>query len=137
MISFNKRRIIMGIRFTHCGASWSYSGFNRFRTKLAKEIGIDLYKMEGFIELGVVKPFSISWKLVNDPIVPLLNHSDCEGCLTPDECAQVAPRLRDLIQNWPNDIENNIDESYDTHMALKLIEGMYYCSLNNVNLYFI
>jgi hypothetical protein len=33
-----------------CG-QWSYSGFNAFRKKLARQIGIDLDQMEGFGEM--------------------------------------------------------------------------------------
>lgn len=39
----------MGLDFTHCEAHWSYSGFMVFRRKLAKAIGVDLNRMEGFV----------------------------------------------------------------------------------------
>lgn len=86
----------MGLNFRHSNVCWGYSGFNLFRERLASEIGIDLRKMEGFGGGG-------SWVNIIDPIVPFLNHSDCEGELTPSECLSVAPRLRQLIANWPND----------------------------------
>jgi hypothetical protein len=101
----------MGLDFSHCEASWAYSGFMRFRVKLAKEIGIDLIKMQGFTDNG------LSWAKIKDPIVPLLYHSDCDGELTVEECKAVAPRLRELVADWP-------DHDFDKSKALELAFGM-------------
>lgn len=114
----------MGLGFSHGKASWAYSGFNRFRTKLAKEIGIDLDKMIGFPE-GI-----ISWTTVDDDIARLLNHSDCGGELFPEECAKIAPRLKELVAGWN-------DDDYDKREALQLIEGMEECIENNESLEFL
>lgn len=103
----------MGLDFSHCEARWSYSGFGRFRRRLAKQIGINLDDMYGF---GGER----EWDTVNDPIKPLLDHSDCDGVLTPEECKLVYPRLEELIRDWD-------DEDYDKQQALELIEGMKYC----------
>ena len=73
--------------------SWSYSGFDDFRQRLAREIGIELNEMEHF---GGARP----WSDVVSDIVPLLNHSDCDGELSPEDCARVAPALRRLIARW-------------------------------------
>jgi len=100
----------MGLNFSHCEARWSYSGFNRFRDRLANELGFSIYEMRGF---GGTRIFSE----INDDIIPLLDHSDCDGSLTPDECAKVAPRLRELVKGWS-------DEDYDKVKALDLAEGM-------------
>lgn len=106
-----------------CNApSWSYGGFGEFRRRLAAEIGINLHEMKGF--LGGWRP----WKM-RDPIVPLLNHSDCDGVLTPAECAQVAPRLRELVAEWE-------DDNYDRDMALKLADAMDACVADGVDLEF-
>jgi len=99
----------MGIDFSHCTAHWSYSGFHAFRQRLAKKIGITLDGMDGFRG-------SLSWDSVKDPIVPLLNHSDCDGELLPADCRKVIPRLLTLISDWDND--------YDRKMAEELITGM-------------
>jgi len=104
----------MGIDFSHCDAHWAYSGFHTFRTNLAKEIGINLENMLGF-------GGSFKWDNVQDDIVPLLNHSDCDGELSVEECKRVAPRLRELVSNWtlwP------LDKGYDHEHALLLAEGM-------------
>lgn len=102
----------MGLDFSHCNARWAYSGFMRFRRKLANEIGMDLSKMEGFD--GDI-PFS-NYK---DDIIPLLDHSDCDGELTVEECKKVAPRLRELVSTWE-------DTDRDKKIALELADGMDY-----------
>ncbi|WP_313469847.1 hypothetical protein [Lysinibacillus sp.] len=99
----------MGLNFSHCDVGWSYSGFNNFRRRLAQQIEMDLDDMVGF---GGNIPFHI----YQDDIVPLLNHSDCDGELTPDECKQVAPRLRELVSGWEDD--------YEKSKALDLADGM-------------
>ena len=99
----------MGIDFSRGNAHWSYGGFNSFRHRLAECIGIDLDDMLGF-------GGDIQWDTVNDPIEPLLNHSDCDGVLTAEQCLTVAPRLAELVKDWPDD--------YDKSHALELVEGM-------------
>ena len=112
----------MGLDFSHCDAHWSYGGFHAFRCRIADEIGINLDEMEGF---GGSK----SWDEVNDPIVPLLNHSDCDGHLTPEECRIVYPRLIQLVSHWD-------DNDYDKINALELAKGMKICSEQGENLLF-
>jgi hypothetical protein len=104
----------MGLDFSHCNARWSYTGFSRFRARLAEAAGLK--------ELNnlVIK---------NDPILPLLAHSDCEGILTPEECRSVAPRLRDLVSNWQ-------DGDYDKDTGLELAEGMESAASKNEDLEF-
>lgn len=137
----------MGLDFNHSDAHWAYSGFNRFRTKLAEEIGICLPLMEGFwneksssstMELTKLivgtktmgehffwlpqKP--LKWDNINDPIVDLLYHSDCDGELSSEQCKKIAPRLRELIKDWD-------DKDYDKEQALLLAEGMENCAKKN------
>src|SRR3546814_12914881 len=93
----------MGLDCSHTGAHWAYSGFTRFRRALAKHEGIDLDAMEGFQRHGDDRP-RVSWNTVTTPLKPLLDHSDCDGELTPEECRQVAPRLREVVKAvWPGD----------------------------------
>lgn len=69
-----------------------YSSFNELRRWLAElALGIDLSDMRGF---GGCRP----WDEVDDDLAPLLNHSDFDGDLTPEECARVAPRLREVLE---------------------------------------
>lgn len=89
-------------------AHWAYSGFARFRQEIAEMEGITLKDMAGFG--GFINPGckQIPWDTVDSPIVPLLNHSDCDGDLSPEECAQVYPRLAELVEQLkdPYDRDN-------------------------------
>jgi len=64
----------------------SYSGFNAFRRKLAKCFGLELEEMQGF---GGKK----DWKRVDKGIAVLLNHSDCEGTITPAKAQKLLTAL--------------------------------------------
>lgn len=82
----------MGLDTTHNAWHGPYSSFNRWRTNIAKLIGIDLDKMAGFSG-------TIPWDRVTDHLKDLLYHSDCDGELTPEQCEAIAKRLRELIPN--------------------------------------
>jgi hypothetical protein len=119
----------MGIDFSPSEAHWSYSGFHSFRKRLAKEIGINLDEMEGYI-LGETysDKKSKSWKGIKDPIRYLLDHSDCDGHITPKRCKRVAQRIRKLVDGWGSD--------YDKTNALYLAEGMEQAAKENINFEF-
>jgi hypothetical protein len=71
----------MGLDFSHGSVHFGYSGFMSFREKLCKlALGTELKEMDGF---GGCR----SWDDLDDPIVPLLNHSDCDWDLR-DEARQ-------------------------------------------------
>lgn len=112
----------MGLDFSHCDARWAYSGFNRFRNRLSAAININYENMEGCG--GDQK-----WEEIKDAILPLLNHSDCDGELSPEECKTIAPRLLEIIAPWPND-------DYDKIQATELAEGMQWAASKNENLEF-
>lgn len=117
----------MGIDFSHSDAHWAYSGFNRFRRALAQHEGFDLDRMLGFTRAAD----AVSWDTVTSPLKPLLNHSDCDGEMTPAECAQVAPRLREVVRAvWPDPRE------YDHAHGLLLAEAMERCAANGEPLVF-
>jgi hypothetical protein len=104
----------MGLDFSHSEAHWSYGGFHNFRTKLADEISFDLNDMQGF---GGCK----SWDDIQDDIIPLLLHSDCDGELSPDDCAKVYPRLLELVSKWNED-------DWDKKKAVMLADGLKLCA---------
>jgi hypothetical protein len=112
----------MGLDFHNSDAHWSYSGFARFRERLAKHEGFDLDEMQGFNGL---RP----WSEITTALKPLLDHSDGDGELTPEECAQVAPRLREVLAGWEQD-------DYDTHSGRLLADGMEWCAANGEPLEF-
>lgn len=126
-------------------AGWSYSGFNDFRRRLAKEIGIDnLQDMEGFgnnewihhlwenpekaeklRQEDLARPRR-AWSEINDAIVPFLHHSDCDGELTAEECRQIAPRLRELVSRWGDSNTINVNpefrEKYPQYPATMVLD---------------
>jgi hypothetical protein len=80
----------MGLRVTHNCFEGAYSGFSKFRKDLGKAIGINLNEYKGF---GGELDFSI----VYHGIVPLLNHSDCDGVLTVNEAVLIVGGLTDIL----------------------------------------
>jgi len=100
----------MGLDFIGSDVHFSYSGFHFFRIELAKSIGIDLEKMEGF-------GGNISFDTVNDGIKDFLNHSDCDGYLNPSQMKQIIPRLREIVNTWE-------DSDWEKERALKLANDM-------------
>jgi hypothetical protein len=90
---------------------WSYSGFHAFRERLghqadllAPDVSIDhWYDRTGSFAYAA----GDSWarrsypSQFNEPLVLLL--ADCEGDLSPDQCRRLAPRLRELMKDWPAD----------------------------------
>jgi hypothetical protein len=118
----------MGLDFSHTDAHWAYSGFMRFRIRIAATLGINLERMEGFTrDSNVSNP--TSWDTIDDDIKVLLNHSDCDGELSPEECRKVAPRLREIVSPWP-------DDDFDKQQALLLADGMDKVAKNNEPLEF-
>lgn len=114
----------MGIDFSHCDASWSYNGFSSMRTALAKHVGITLENMKGFSESAIVGRGlpGEDWPEVEDePLVLLLNHSDCDGELTPEELRILLPRLKVVVKEMM--YENELFE-YDSDQLLELMDGM-------------
>lgn len=108
----------MGIDFSHSDAHWSYGGFHNFRAMLAEHEGIDLDQMQGSARVGDDGP-RISWDTVLTPLKPLLDHSDCDGNLSPEDCAAIAPHLRKVVcEIWTN------PDAYDRVSGLELADGM-------------
>lgn len=96
--------------------SWSYSGFMDFRVRVASSVGIELRSMEGFSADGEGCP----WSAVETDMKALLQHSDCEGEMTAEECAKVEPELRRVIESWlePPEVD------YDKRTGLRLCDAM-------------
>lgn len=81
----------MGLDTSHDCWHGAYSAFARWRKRIAASIGINLDSMEGF-------GGSASWaRLGTDPIVALLNHSDCDGEIAHEVCGPLADRLEGLL----------------------------------------
>ena len=121
----------MGLDTTHGAWRGPYSSFNRWRTELAKRLGIPLSLMEGFYprknDSGFIHPFSMVMLAIENnsmgakeqferetsmfpllwesfkpnPLHELLYHSDCDGELTPQQCKSIADSLDLIIKESP------------------------------------
>jgi hypothetical protein len=98
----------VNLKFSHSDAYWSLSGFKKFKKRLAACIGLDLKNMQHF---GGKR----SWGTVADDIALLL-HWDCLTELPPAVCSAIAPRLKELVANWP--------DGHDRVNALRLADSM-------------
>lgn len=112
----------MGLNFRGSSARWSYGGFMCFRIRLAKELGCDFKKMCGLHSPTREPDEAENQKFLalNDPITPLIMHSDCDGTISAKTCGPVGQRLLELIKDWP-------DGDYDKEQAILLAEGMADC----------
>jgi hypothetical protein len=120
----------MWLNFSNCDAEWSYGGFHRFRKRIAEKIGVNLDVMDGFGGHPLSESIgSISWDTVEDEIKLFLNHSDCDGDLSPEECSKIIPRLEFLISEFES-------TDYDKINAIKLIDCMKGCVANGESLIF-
>lgn len=94
----------MGLDLSHGDFRIGYGGFMVLRRMLAAEIGIHLNKMAGFVNFEgdwETRTFSevnghLPWDNVNSPLVPLLNHSDCDGDIDIEHLGPLAKELRRL-----------------------------------------
>ena len=88
----------MGLDTTHNAWNGPYSSFGSWRKWLAKQAGFNLDDMEGF---GGGKEWSEEMKAKD--YYPLLNHSDCDGVLTPLECQKTAKFLGHIMAKGNSD----------------------------------
>ncbi len=82
--------MLMGLSTSHNGWNGSYSSFGEWRAHLCRAAGL------GDIEQYVGFEGAREWP-EGDPLVKLLNHSDCEGDIAPDDCSAIADRLEKLL----------------------------------------
>lgn len=86
----------MGLDTTHDCWTGSYSSFGSFRRALAEAVGIDLQEMQGF---GGTKEWPST---ESEPLVYLLNHSDCDGQIAVDALLPLSARLRVVADKLPS-----------------------------------
>ncbi len=94
----------MGLDTTHNCWHGPYSSFNRFRFSLAKQIGIDLNEYDGYDKGGT--------KILTDikhDLMPLFNHSDCDGELSVEESTQISKGLTQVLENFNEEIKADFD----------------------------
>ena len=82
----------MGLDTTHGCWNGAYSSFNKFRHDLANQIGINLDDYAGY---GGDKDL----ESIEHGIMPLLNHSDCDGSLSVEESKSIAEGLAFILDD--------------------------------------
>src|SRR6266704_3253374 len=86
----------MGLDTSHGCWHGAYSAFQRWRGTLMRvAYQRDIMSMQGF---GGKTPWS---SLGKDPLIVLLNHSDCDGIIKAKDCAPLADRLENLSRMIP------------------------------------
>jgi hypothetical protein len=85
----------MGLDTSHNAWHGPYSSFNRFRYWLAEKAGINLNEYLGYGHASATKELTS----IDHKLMPLFNHSDCEGELTPLECKQIAEGIDEVLKN--------------------------------------
>jgi len=119
------------------GIGFTYHSFHEFRNRIARYCGFpnaypdtdgDIYK-------------NFRWKEMESthPMFPLMDHSDCDGEMDPDDCGKVGAHLKVLADEWKAEPENEDDKDreYDIEMAEKLSEVMLQCYKNDETLLFL
>jgi len=89
----------MGLDTSHNCWHGPYSVFARFRKSLACQIGIDLNDYYGYGKGGVK-----DLRKIKHELMPLFNHSDCDGKLTIKQSKSIVVGLNKVLENF---IENN------------------------------
>lgn len=84
----------MGLDTTHNCWHGAYSSFNRFRYSLAEQIGVNLDEYDGY-GFG-----DKDLESIDHDIMPLLNHSDCDGELTVEESKRIVNGLNNILENF-------------------------------------
>lgn len=93
----------MGLDCSHDAFSGAYSAFNSFRKTVCRAFGGSFppHGRTGLDDSLIYFAFDDSGKPVNtdvpDGIIAFLTHSDCDGALSPAECAKVADDLEKLL----------------------------------------
>lgn len=111
----------MGLCTTHGCWNGSYGSFNTFRHKLAEYIGINLddyYGYQSSFDRNKPVPYK-DLETINHGIGPLLNHSDCDGELTPQECQEILDGLQQIVDDPTNGValKDNYEYPWQTHNA--------------------
>ena len=98
----------MGLDTSHNAWHGPYSSFNVFRRWLAEKIEINLNDYIGYGNEDATKELNS----INHKLMPLFNHSDCDGLLTPDECKQIAEGLDDVLKNITQEEAEHPDNKF-------------------------
>lgn len=127
----------MGLVITHGTWNGAYSAFHKWRTEIAKHLGIPLDLMEGFyvknehdplvllnftypkgdeLEMAALRRIEVNFPLLWDafkpnPLHELLYHSDYDGEIEWSKCEVIADELEKLLPELP-------DKDFGGHIGL-------------------
>jgi hypothetical protein len=119
------------------GVGFSYTGFNKFRHRIARSIGLkgvypgtdtDMYVTNKYKEIES-----------EHPMFPLIDHNDNDGKLEPDDCGTVGAYLKTLIPEWEKEFDEYPEKELENDImeGKKLADLMLQCYENNETLLFI
>lgn len=124
----------MGLDTSHNCWHGAYSAFSRWRHKIARVAGYDVFKVvyeDGYtqdtimIDWGHITGDNLmgKWEILpKDPLIILFAHSDCEGVIYPDAASLLADRLEELLPLLDGDGGGHIGSYKDKTMAF--IDGL-------------
>ena len=121
------------------GIGFPYSAFNEFRHRIGRSLGLkgvysmtptDMYITKRYMEIEDTHP-----------LYPLIDHSDCDGALEPEDCGQIGAYLKEsLVPEWKKELEeggSNDELDYDIKQGERLADLMLKCYENGDTLLFI
>lgn len=85
----------MGVTISHGAWNGSCSAFNQMRRWVASQVGINLNEYAGYWDSTGTKDLNT----LDHDLQPLLNHSDCDGILTPAECRRIIKGIKEALSN--------------------------------------
>lgn len=94
----------MGLDTSHNCWHGAYSSFMRFRRSLGAQIGIVL---DSYNDYGGTS--GIHSSQIQHDLMPLFNHSDCDGELSVKESEQIVKGLNSVLENFNESIEADFD----------------------------
>jgi len=125
----------MGLDTSHNAWHGPYSSFNRFRYWLAEKAGINLNDYLGYGHPTATKELTS----IDHKLMPLFNHSDCEGELTPVECKQIAEGIEEVLDNMSKEEIEHPENTYSfSHLnkAKQFRDGCILAHSKNENIEF-
>lgn len=118
----------MGLDTSHGAWSGPYSSFAEWRGAVAEAAGFPpLDDMRGF---GGSIPWSDP-RITDQGLVLLLNHSDCDGEISPSDCARIADSLERLLGEFRGE-----ESEYYRDRTREFIEGCRAAARANQHLIF-
>lgn len=119
----------MGLSISHNCWSGSYSSFHNWRSIISQAAGYgDLNDYLGF---GGRKFFTDQ-----DPLIILLNHSDCDGSIDWEDCASIALRLEEVLNAILNSKVNTQQFSDVIKYTQRFIAGLTLAHIREENVEF-